>query len=175
VCTEQSFLKAISEFPPRTGYGVSVCDRRYSSTLPLSSALDVGGWPTLPVGRLNLGVAVWLVSKVALVGSGNFRPTAIRTPSPADCSVLSNRPSNGGPIKFLLESLIEAVLKLFQIKVVPSSNESLNFVLHNYGTEQRYRTGNCIMLLRASCIVVMFGRRKAKSVQLEFELERWEV
>jgi hypothetical protein len=50
-----------------------------------------------------------MVSKAAMDGSGKYRHTAIRTPDPAGCSV-PNRPSYRGPPKFLVDSLIEAVV-----------------------------------------------------------------
>ena len=127
MCAQSKILcKAIGKFCLKTGYGVSDCERRYSSTLPLPSALNVGGGQRYPSAALPLCVAVWVVSKAALVGSGKSHPTAILTPNPASCNVLPYRPTYRDPTKFLVGSLIEEVLKLFEIEVLASSNESLN-------------------------------------------------
>ena len=57
-------------------------------------------------------VDVCVVFKVALDGREKYRPTGIRTPNTADCSVLPYRPNLRGPTEFRVDSLIDAVLKL---------------------------------------------------------------
>ena len=54
LCAQSKMVcKAIGKFCPKTGYGISDCDWRYSSTLHLSTALNVIGWSTLPLGRFT--------------------------------------------------------------------------------------------------------------------------
>ena len=71
------------------------------------------------------GVGVCVVFNAARDGSEKYRLTGIPTPNPAECSVLPYRPNLRSATKFRVDSLIEAVLTLLQIKDVASSKVAL--------------------------------------------------
>ena len=81
---------------PRTGYEGPEVEYSYSSTLPLTSVLDGGRWPTSRPGRLNSGKepipivqeAGW-VSEPVWTGAENLADTGIRSPDrPASSETL---------------------------------------------------------------------------------------
>jgi hypothetical protein len=78
------------KFHPRTGHEVPKGEQRYSSTLSLTSALDVDGWSTTRPGRFTprerpgtICTGRWVVSSACLDGCGNSRLHRDSIPGPS--------------------------------------------------------------------------------------------
>jgi hypothetical protein len=80
---------------PRTLYEGPEGGQRYSSTLPLTSALDKGGWSTPRAGHFTprerpctYCTGGWVGPRAGLEGAENIAPTMIRSPDHPACSML---------------------------------------------------------------------------------------
>jgi hypothetical protein len=96
-----------SKFNPRTSHEVPEGEKRQSSTLSLTSALDGGGWLTPRTGRIASGndpvpvveeagravVAVWTTAE-------NLANIGTRSPDPATHSDILYRLSYPGPLYY---------------------------------------------------------------------------
>jgi hypothetical protein len=98
------------KFHPRTGHESPECEKSYSSTLPLTSALDWGECSTPRPGRFTPGKhpvpivqeAGWAPGPVG-TGAENVAPTGIRSPDRSARSESLYKLYYPGPYKYICE------------------------------------------------------------------------
>ena len=125
---------------PRTGHEGPEGERMYSSTLPSSSALDVGGWSTPHPGRFTPRerpgtqcTGGWVGPRVGVDECGKYCPIGIRSPDrPARSAVATLTELSRTPWpKYIY--IYESQMRMLQRRCIISSTSGLKHVTRRQG------------------------------------------
>ena len=101
------------KFHPVRDHESTELEKRYSSTLSLTSALDEGGWSTPHAGRFNPGMTRYPLCRrlggprASLEGAENFASTGVPSPDRPARNESLNRLSYRGPTYYHCRKIIQ--------------------------------------------------------------------